>query len=44
MYVALSRVRSMEGLKLVLGAQHEDATNTTTNVVYHELFSNVAKS
>ena len=40
LYVALSRVRSVEGLKIVLGLDQEEGT-TTANVVYHEVFSNV---
>ena len=39
LYVALSRVRSIEGLKIVLGPTPSD--NTTTNVVYQEVFTNV---
>ena len=42
LYVALSRVRSVEGLKIVLGLdQEEEEGTTTTNVVYREVFSNV---
>ena len=42
LYVALARVRSVvEGLKIVLGLDQEEQGTTTTNVVYHEVFSNV---
>ena len=40
LYVALSRVTSMEGLKIVLDPEQEEG-HRTTNVVYHEVFSNV---
>ncbi|XP_028760801.1 uncharacterized protein LOC114719456 [Neltuma alba] len=41
LYVALSRVKSMEGLKIVVAQTGSDALNTTTNVVYPEIFRNV---
>ena len=41
LYVALSRVISVDGLKIVLGLDQEEENTTTANVVYHEVFSNV---
>ena len=40
LYVALSRVRNIDGLKIVL-ADTTDA-QTTTNVVYKEVFTNIS--
>ena len=39
LYVALSRVRNIDGLKIVLGETTD--TQTTTNVVYKEVFTNI---
>ena len=40
LYVALSRVRNIDGLKIVLGDTID--TQTTTNVVYKEVFTNIS--
>ncbi|XP_028784202.1 ATP-dependent DNA helicase PIF1-like [Neltuma alba] len=41
LYVALSRVRSMDGLKILVSDEVEGQVKTTTNVVYKEVFRNV---
>ncbi|KAI3687642.1 hypothetical protein L1987_81342 [Smallanthus sonchifolius] len=41
LYVALSRVKSREGLKLLIIDKEGKVTNKTTNVVYKEVFGNV---
>ncbi|KAK1416261.1 hypothetical protein QVD17_32050 [Tagetes erecta] len=41
LYVALSRVKSREGLKLLILDQEGNLTNTTTNVVFKEVFNNL---
>ena len=41
LYVALSRVKSMDGLKVLILNKDTEATNVTTNVVYIEAFQNV---
>ena len=41
LYVALSRVRSIDGLKIVVGEHDEQGLNTTKNVVYKEIFMSV---
>ena len=41
LYVALSRVKSMDGLKVLILNKDKEATNVTTNVVYIEAFQNV---
>ena len=41
LYVALSRVRSMHELKIVLGKEDEHHVQTTKNVVYSEIFTNI---
>ena len=38
LYVALSRVKSIDGLKVLILDAEKRATNTTTNVVYVEAF------
>ena len=38
LYVALSRVRSIEGLKVLILDQEKKPKKTTTNVVYMEAF------
>ncbi|XP_076907529.1 uncharacterized protein LOC143564012 [Bidens hawaiensis] len=40
-YVALSRVKSRYGIKLVILDKESKLTNKTTNVVYKEIFGNV---
>ena len=41
LYVALSRVRSMDGLKIVLGDEDQINGRRTMNVVYREIFGNI---
>lgn len=41
LYVALSRVQSKQGLKILLHDSQKKATNTTINVVYKEVFQNL---
>ena len=41
LYVALSRVKSIDGLKVLIIDKDKKPTNTTTNVVYVEAFQNV---
>ncbi|XP_022003820.2 uncharacterized protein LOC110901291 [Helianthus annuus] len=41
LYVALSRVKSMDGLKILILDSEGKITNKTTNVVYKEIFSNL---
>ncbi|XP_022003837.1 ATP-dependent DNA helicase PIF1-like [Helianthus annuus] len=41
LYVALSRVKSMDGLKLLVLDVDWKITNKTTNVVYKEIFTNL---
>ncbi|XP_028782636.1 uncharacterized protein LOC114738734 [Neltuma alba] len=41
LYVALSRVRSMDGLKIIVDECGCSMKTTTTNVVYREIFSNL---
>ncbi|KAM3285810.1 hypothetical protein P3S67_024609 [Capsicum chacoense] len=41
LYVALSRVTSRKGLKILCYNEDEKITNETTNVVYKEVFSNL---
>ncbi|XP_028791065.1 ATP-dependent DNA helicase PIF1-like [Neltuma alba] len=44
LYVALSRVRSMGGLKILVHNDVSSASNFTTNVVFREVFQNVDPS
>ncbi|GAU46403.1 hypothetical protein TSUD_28190 [Trifolium subterraneum] len=41
LYVALSRVKSRKGLKLLVLNEEGEVCTTTTNVVYREVFDNV---
>ena len=41
LYVVLSRVKSIDGLKVLILNKEKEATNVTTNVVYIEAFQNV---
>ena len=41
LYVALSRVKSNKGLKILILDDNGNTTNLTTNVVYREIFENV---
>ncbi|GJZ47648.1 putative PIF1 DNA helicase/replication protein A1-like protein [Tanacetum coccineum] len=41
LYVAVSRVRSKKGLKMVIYDEDKNLTNTTTNVVYKEVLHNL---
>ena len=44
LYVALSRVKSIEGLKVLIIDKDKHTTNITTNVVYTEAFQNIIHS
>ncbi|XP_028753423.1 uncharacterized protein LOC114713014, partial [Neltuma alba] len=41
LYVAMSRVRRIDGLKVLIVDSNNKSTNITTNVVYREIFQNV---
>jgi ATP-dependent DNA helicase PIF1 len=41
LYVAISRVTSKNGLKILLVDDDGNFTDTTSNVVYHEIFRNL---
>ena len=41
MYVAVSRVRSKSGLKILICDKNDNLTNYTQNVVYKEVFQNL---
>jgi len=42
LYVAISRVTSKQGLKILIVDGDGEKINTTSNVVYHEVFRNVS--
>jgi len=42
LYIAISRVTSKQGLKILIVDGDEENTDTTSNVVYHEVFRNVS--
>jgi len=42
LYVALSRVTSKDGLKILISDDDGEDTDVTSNVVYHEVFRNVS--
>ena len=44
LYVAMSRVKSIDGLKVLILNKDKEATNVTTNVVYIEAFQNVRQN
>ncbi|CAL9242586.1 unnamed protein product [Arabidopsis halleri] len=41
LYVALSRVTSMEGLKIWSGQVNQPSTKGIMNIVYKEIFNNI---
>jgi ATP-dependent DNA helicase PIF1 len=41
LYVAVSRVKSKKGLKILILDEHKKPTNITTNVVFKEVFQNI---
>ncbi|XP_012844870.1 PREDICTED: ATP-dependent DNA helicase PIF1-like [Erythranthe guttata] len=41
LYVALSRVKSRSGIKILINSESGDATNVTNNVVYKEVFQRI---
>ena len=41
LYVALSRVKTREGLKILLHDTNKQSLASTTNVVYKEVFENL---
>ena len=43
LYVALSRVKYIDGLRVLILDEEKKPTNTTTNVVYVEAFQNIRR-
>ncbi|XP_068477169.1 uncharacterized protein [Phaseolus vulgaris] len=41
LYVVVSRVKSKKGLKILILDDNENTNNSTTNVVYRDIFENV---
>jgi len=41
LYVAISRVTTKKGLKISILDEDRKVSNTTTNVVYKEIFENI---
>jgi len=41
LYVAVSRVKSKQGLKILIHDKEERPLNTTTNIVFKEVFHNL---
>jgi ATP-dependent exoDNAse (exonuclease V) alpha subunit len=41
LYVAVSRVKSKKGLKILILDEDKKPTNITTNVVFKEVFQNI---
>jgi len=41
LYIAVSRVTSREGLKILITDEDEECTNVTSNIVYKEVFRNL---
>ncbi|KAL7086984.1 hypothetical protein ACP275_13G036900 [Erythranthe tilingii] len=41
LYVALSRVKSRSGIKILINSKSSDTTNVTNNVVYKEVFQRI---
>jgi len=42
LYVAISRVTSMEELKILINDEDGEDTNVTSNMVYNEVFLNLS--
>ena len=39
LYFALSRVTSRQGIKILLALQHDESAETSTNIVFKEVFN-----
>jgi len=44
LYVAVSRVTSREGLKILITHEDSEDTNVTSNIIYEEVFRNVGSN